>query len=321
MTLDEMVRDSFETMPGRLKAAALDPDFKALIGFEIGAQAWTLEVEGGSCRTEPALAKDCDAVVQTGPEEWIDVASNAVDPTALFLAGKLRVEGDIEKLLAAFGLFESYTSDQLEVKNSSWVVETLGDFFSVREDGRFMIEELDCVQLAEDFGTPVFVTSEGQLRQNYRLIKEALVAAYPENEVNVMWAIKSNTSLALRKILNEEGAGGDQVVELTPDRDPGDYVLLGPDRLLAAGSYRAILKYRGVGGSSPPGRFEVALSNSPEPLALAEIPPALPGTGDWRRLALPFSLSRTAPVRFRVFYSGSGTLLLDRIAIEGEATP
>ena len=38
MTLDEIVKDSFETMPGRLKTAELDPDFKARIGFEIGAQ-------------------------------------------------------------------------------------------------------------------------------------------------------------------------------------------------------------------------------------------------------------------------------------------
>ena len=236
MTLDEIVKDSFETMPGRLKTAELDPDFKARIGFEIGAQAWTLELGGGSCRTRPTSEKESEAVVQTGLEEWVDVASNAVDPTALFLAGRLRVEGDIEKLLAVFGLFESYTSDEIEVKDSSWVIETLGDFFSVREDGRFMIEELDCVQLAEDFGTPVFVTSEGQLRQNYRLIREALVAAYPENDVNVMWAIKSNTSLALRKILNQEGAGGDCFTPgeihatFVTGADPELFVLNGSDR-------------------------------------------------------------------------------------------
>ncbi len=236
MKLDETVEHIFETMPDRFKAGEADPDFQALIGFEIGAQVWTVEVEGGSCRISPSSKEECEATLRTGPQEWIDVAAHAVEPTALFLAGKLHVEGDIERLLTAFGLFEPYASDEVHVKDSSWVVDTLGDFFSVREDGRFLIEGLDCVQLAEEFGTPVFVTSEGQLRQNYRRIRETLVAAYPENDVNVMWAIKSNTSLALRKILNQEGAGGDCFTPgeihatFATGADPELFVLNGSDR-------------------------------------------------------------------------------------------
>jgi diaminopimelate decarboxylase len=99
-----------------------------------------------------------------------------------------------------------------------------------------MIEGLDCVRLAEEFGTPVFVTSEGQLRQGYRRVRDALAAAYPENDVNVMWAIKSNTNLALRKILNQEGAGGDCFTPgeiyatFTTGADPQLFVLNGSDR-------------------------------------------------------------------------------------------
>jgi diaminopimelate decarboxylase len=234
--LDEIVKDIFETMPGRLEAAEVEPEFEALIGFEIGDQAWTVEVGGRSCRARPGRREGCEATLRTGAREWIDVAAHAAQPTALFLAGKLHVEGDIQKLLTAFGLFQPYASDQVQVKDSSWVVETLGDFFGVREDGCFMIEDLDCVRLAEEFGTPVFVTSEGQLRQNYRRVREALAAAYPENDVNVMWAIKSNTSMALRKILNQEGAGGDCFTPgeihatFTTGADPELFVLNGSDR-------------------------------------------------------------------------------------------
>jgi diaminopimelate decarboxylase len=234
--LDEIVEHIFETMPDRFKPAEAAPEFSALVGFEIGARVWTLQVEDRSCRTWPSSREECEATLRTGPQEWIDVAAHAVEPTALFLAGKLQVEGDIEKLLKAFGLFKPYASDEVQVRDSSWVVETLGDFFSVRDDGRFVVEELDCVQLAEDFGTPVFVTSEGQLRQNYRRIRDALVAAYPENDVNVMWAIKSNTSLALRKILNQEGAGGDCFTPgeihatFATGADPELFVLNGSDR-------------------------------------------------------------------------------------------
>jgi len=234
--LDEIVKDIFETMPGRLKAAELDPEFEALIGFEIGEQAWTVEVGGRSCRARPGRRKGCEATLRTGAREWIDVAAHSVEPTALFLAGKLRLEGDIQRLLTAFGLFERYSSDEIAVRDSSWVIETLGDFFSIREDGCFMIEGLDCAQLAEEFGTPLFVTSEGQLRQNFRRVREALAAAYPENDVNVMWAIKSNTSMALRKVLNQEGAGGDCFTPgeihatFVTGADPELFVLNGSDR-------------------------------------------------------------------------------------------
>jgi diaminopimelate decarboxylase len=233
---DEIVKDIFESMPGRFRAGEAAPDFQTRIGFEIGARVWTLQIEDRSCRTWPGLREECEATLRAGSQEWIDVAAHAVEPTALFLAGRLHVEGDIEKLLKAFGLFEPYASDEVQVRDSSWVVDTLGDFFSVREDGRFLIEELDCVQLAEEFGTPVFVTSEGQLRQNYRRIRDALVAAYPGNDVNVMWAIKSNTSLALRKILNQEGAGGDCFTPgeihatFATGADPELFVLNGSDR-------------------------------------------------------------------------------------------
>ena len=47
----------------------------------------------------------------------------------------------------------------------------------------------------------------GAAAPDYRRIQEALVAACPENDVNVMWAIKSNRRLALRKVL-EPGGGG-----------------------------------------------------------------------------------------------------------------
>jgi hypothetical protein len=48
VNLDEMVKDSFETMPERLQTSGLDRDFKAVIGFEVGAQLWTVGIPPGS---------------------------------------------------------------------------------------------------------------------------------------------------------------------------------------------------------------------------------------------------------------------------------
>ena len=109
MNREEMVKDSFETMPDRLDEAKLPPAFQALIGFEIGEEIWTLELEGGSCRLRPGSSSECEAILRTGPEEWVDVAAHLVDPTALFLAGPRKVvvpaSGDLRVHLGRlFGL-------------------------------------------------------------------------------------------------------------------------------------------------------------------------------------------------------------------------
>ena len=236
MNRDEIVKDIFTTMPSRLRAAGMDGAFRARIGFEIGDLRWTLSIDGKSCSVAPGREEECDARLRTGKDEWIGVAAGSVDPVALFVAKKLEVEGNVELLLEAFKHFDSYASKAVRVKEPSWIVDTLGSFFTVRDDGHFMIEGMDCVDLAERFGTPLFVTSEGQLRENIRRMKAAFASAYHENDVNVMWAIKSNTSFALRRIMNEEGAGGDcfspgeVYATFVTGADPELFVLNGSDR-------------------------------------------------------------------------------------------
>ncbi|HEY7144500.1 MAG TPA: hypothetical protein VH637_09650 [Streptosporangiaceae bacterium] len=80
--------------------------------------------------------------------------------------------------------------------------------FLHRAGGRLRIEQADAGWLARQFGTPLFVVSESRLRSNYRRIRDAFSTAWG-GEVNVMFAIKANYSLAIRRILSQEGAGGD----------------------------------------------------------------------------------------------------------------
>jgi diaminopimelate decarboxylase len=77
-----------------------------------------------------------------------------------------------------------------------------------RADGRLQVEQVDAGRLAQQFGTPLFVVSELRLRANYRRIRDAFAASW-DGPVNVMFAIKANYSLAIRRILSQEGAGGD----------------------------------------------------------------------------------------------------------------
>ena len=76
-------------------------------------------------------------------------------------------------------------------------------------DGRLRVEECDAHALAERHGTPLHVVSEDQLRRNVRRIAAAFAAAWPHGPVRLLPAIKANPTLALRRVLDDEGAGCD----------------------------------------------------------------------------------------------------------------
>ncbi len=84
----------------------------------------------------------------------------------------------------------------------------LDDCLTVRRDRLFM-EECDVVRIAERFGTPCYVVSEDQLRRNVRRFREAFASRWPEGPVRVLPSIKANFTLALLRILAQEGAGFD----------------------------------------------------------------------------------------------------------------
>lgn len=75
--------------------------------------------------------------------------------------------------------------------------------------GRLAIEGCDAASLAKRFGTPLYVISEDQLRRNVRAFYAEFRRGWPDGPVVVMPSIKANYLLALRRILNEEGAGCD----------------------------------------------------------------------------------------------------------------
>ncbi|MCP4451499.1 MAG: hypothetical protein GY809_08560, partial [Planctomycetes bacterium] len=82
------------------------------------------------------------------------------------------------------------------------------DCLSVR-DGHLYIEECNTLDLVKEFGSPLFVLSEQQLRDNAREFKRAFSKEWPHGEVDVLPAFKANSTLASRRILSDEGAGAD----------------------------------------------------------------------------------------------------------------
>jgi diaminopimelate decarboxylase len=84
----------------------------------------------------------------------------------------------------------------------------LDSCLSIR-DGRLFVEGCAASDLAERHGTPLSVVSEDQLRRNASRIAAAFRSHWTEGPVNVLPSIKANLSLALRRILSDEGMGCD----------------------------------------------------------------------------------------------------------------
>lgn len=74
-------------------------------------------------------------------------------------------------------------------------------------DGLLYIEGCSVADLVEEYGTPLYVYSEGRIRENYHRLVEAYRRYYPNFEV--YYAIKANNNPAIARILASEGAGCD----------------------------------------------------------------------------------------------------------------
>jgi len=87
-------------------------------------------------------------------------------------------------------------------------VTRIDDCLSTR-DRHLYIEECDTVDLVEQFGSPIFVQSENQLRRNVCRFQEAFQAGWPDGPVKVLPAAKANWIPAAQRILADEGCGCD----------------------------------------------------------------------------------------------------------------
>ena len=91
---------------------------------------------------------------------------------------------------------------------SEGMTRHLDECLSVR-GGRLFMEGCDTTELARRFGTPTYLVSEDQLRRNVRRFQRAFAERWPEGPVHVLPSIKANFTLALLRILAEEGTGFD----------------------------------------------------------------------------------------------------------------
>ncbi|MFQ5405723.1 MAG: diaminopimelate decarboxylase [Candidatus Micrarchaeia archaeon] len=74
-------------------------------------------------------------------------------------------------------------------------------------NGKLVIGGVPCIELAEKYDTPVFVTDENRIRENFKRLKNAFEKRYSKFKVH--YAIKANNNLSVLRILQSEGCGAD----------------------------------------------------------------------------------------------------------------
>jgi diaminopimelate decarboxylase len=75
-------------------------------------------------------------------------------------------------------------------------------------NNQMIIGGVRAVDIADKFGTPVYVTDEDAVRRNYRAIYDAFAKHMP---TRINYACKANTNLAILRILEQEGSCIDAV--------------------------------------------------------------------------------------------------------------
>ncbi len=85
----------------------------------------------------------------------------------------------------------------------------MGFDLDINEKGNLSIGGADATELAEEYGTPLYVIDEMRVRDNYRRVYSAFTKYY--SDLQLFYACKANTNLAVMRILQEEGSGIDAV--------------------------------------------------------------------------------------------------------------
>jgi len=82
--------------------------------------------------------------------------------------------------------------------------------FLANEKGHMMIGGCDSVELAQQFGTPLYILDEATIRENCRMYHDSIVQNYDGHGL-ALYASKALSCMAMYKIINSENCGIDVV--------------------------------------------------------------------------------------------------------------
>ena len=97
-------REFFETLESRVdpaKAAGLTASYR----FEIdGSGTWTVDVDDGKV-TVTENGAEADVTISSSAETFLKIANGEQNPTAAYMSGKLKVNGDMGQAMKLQKLF------------------------------------------------------------------------------------------------------------------------------------------------------------------------------------------------------------------------
>ena len=91
------VKEIFEQMPGRFRADRA-AGTNAVVQYDIsgeGGGTWHAIIKDGACAVKDGPASSPNLTLQVSAQDWIDVTSGKQNPQMLFMAGKLKLKGDM----------------------------------------------------------------------------------------------------------------------------------------------------------------------------------------------------------------------------------
>jgi len=101
------VRETFEAMPGRFRPERAR-GVSATIQYEItgeGGGRWYVTIADGSCALTEGTAPSPTLTLTMAAQDWLDLTQGKLAGQAAFLAGKLKLKGDMSLALRLPGMF------------------------------------------------------------------------------------------------------------------------------------------------------------------------------------------------------------------------
>ncbi|MFX1259825.1 MAG: diaminopimelate decarboxylase [Promethearchaeota archaeon] len=71
-------------------------------------------------------------------------------------------------------------------------------------EGSLYIEDINTFNIAEKYGTPLYIINERLIRKRYKELKKSIDSEYKNNQIH--YSLKANSNLSVLKILNSEGS-------------------------------------------------------------------------------------------------------------------
>lgn len=103
------IGEVFDQLPGRLRPEAADGLERTLQWqlTDLDPGVWAVEIKDGQGRLIPGGVAEPDTTFTTTSEIWLAIAEGRQDAMKAFMAGKMRVEGDMTLALRVPELFDT----------------------------------------------------------------------------------------------------------------------------------------------------------------------------------------------------------------------